>query len=186
MITMKRGDNTTEAFVKEGKSVVKADGSWKTPEEMRAAADGGGDGQGGGNRGRWMGGMLRMVKAPGEAANELVGKIEKFEEKEGALTATLNAEQVRDLVSMGGRRREGSNAPEPKDASGTVTFWLKDGQLAKMETHVKATMTFNGEDRDIDRKTTTEITGIGSSPVVVPEEVAKKLGSAEKPAASPQ
>lgn len=174
MVTWKRGDNTTEAFVKDGKAVMKVEGAWKTPEELAAASEGEG-----GGRGRMMGGMLRNTKAPAVQAADLAGKTEKLEEKDGALSGALTGEAVKNLLTFGGRRRDGSAPPEPKDASGTIKFWIKDGVLTKMETHVKGTMSFNGEDRQIDRKTTTEITAVGSTKLEVPEEVSKKLAAAE-------
>lgn len=172
MVTWKRGDNTTEAFVKDGKAVMKVEGAWKTPEELAAASEGEG-----GGRGRMMGGMLRNTKAPAAQAADLAGKVEKLEEKDGALTGTLSGETLNNLLTFGGRRRDGSAPPAPKDASGTIKFWVRDGVLTKMETHVKGTMSWNGEDRPIDRKTTTEISAVGSTKLEVPEEVSKKLAA---------
>jgi hypothetical protein len=47
--------------------------------------------------------------------------------------------------------------------------------VSKYELKVKGTVTFNGNDRDVDRTTTVEIKNIGSTKVEVPEEARKKL-----------
>jgi hypothetical protein len=76
---------------------------------------------------------------------------------------------------MGGRRRDGSEAPAPTDAKGSVKFWLKDGAIAKMETHVSGKLSFNGNEMTIDRKSTTEIKDVGTTTLDVPEDVKSKL-----------
>lgn len=186
--TMKFGDNTSETFAKDGKFVTKRDGAWKTPQELAAerSADGGGNG-GGRGRGGFGGGAFRNLKSPAEQAAETASKIEKFEEKDGAIIGTLSPEAVKGLLTFGGGGRrggaggDGGNRPEPKDTSGTVTYWLKDGAIAKVQTHVKGTVSANGEDREIDRKTTTEFSAVGSTKLEVPEEVTKKLAEAKAP-----
>ncbi|RYD26084.1 MAG: hypothetical protein EOP86_26460 [Verrucomicrobiaceae bacterium] len=190
LITTKFGDNTSETYVKDGKVVTKRDGSWKTPEEIAAArSNDGGGGGGRGGRGGFGGGAgaFRNLKAPAEQIAETAGKIDKLEEKDGAITGALSADSVKALLTYGGGGRrgggggDGGNRPEPRDVSGTVSYWLKDGTVAKVETHVKGTVSFNGEDREINRKTTTEISAVGSTKLEVPEEVTKKLAEA-KPA----
>jgi hypothetical protein len=79
------------------------------------------------------------------------------------------------MLTMGRPGGGGGNAPEPKDPKGSVKIWLKDGVLAKYEYKVQATMSFQGNDMDIDRTTTVEIKDVGSAKVEVPEEAKKKL-----------
>ena len=52
---------------------------------------------------------------------------------------------------------------------------LKDGALTKYELKTSAKITFQGEERDMDRTRTTEISNIGSTKVEVPEDAKKKL-----------
>ena len=47
--------------------------------------------------------------------------------------------------------------------------------LTKYELKTFAKITFQDEERDIDRTTTTEITDVGSTKVEVPEDAKKKL-----------
>ena len=72
----------------------------------------------------------------------------------------------------------GAPADYAKNASGSVKFWLKDGALAKYVVNVKGTVTTpNGDERDVDLTTTTEIKQIGATKVEVPEAAKKKFGS---------
>ena len=70
-------------------------------------------------------------------------------------------------------------APTPRDAKGSVKFWVKDGQLTKFEVTVRGKITV-GEDKhevDISQTSTVEIKDVGSTRVVVPAEAKKKLMS---------
>jgi hypothetical protein len=56
-----------------------------------------------------------------------------------------------------------------------VKLWVKDGLLSKYEVKVQGKVSFNGNDRDVDRTTTIEIKDIGSTKVQVPDDAKKKL-----------
>ena len=77
------------------------------------------------------------------------------------------------MLTFGGRG--GSNAPEVSGAKGSAKFWVKDGMLSKFEFNVQGTVSFNGNDREVNRTTTIEIKDVGSTKVSVPEEAARKL-----------
>jgi hypothetical protein len=181
-LTSTMGDRTTESIVKAGKSVTKGDAGWQTPEERRAAREaGGGGGGGGGGEGRGgrggfgAGRNLENFKTPAQQAEDLVGKVKELKKDGDALQGELTEEAVKGLLAMGGRRRDGSEAPAPTDAKGTVKFWLKDGALAKMETQVSGKLSFNGNEMNLDRTTTTEIKDVGTTALELPEDAKKKL-----------
>jgi len=81
---------------------------------------------------------------------------------------------VKELLTFG-PRPGGGNGSTPSNAKGSVKFWVKDGVLAKYQFKVQGTMSFNGNDVDIDRTTTVEIKDVGSTTVEVPEAAKKKL-----------
>jgi hypothetical protein len=56
-----------------------------------------------------------------------------------------------------------------------VKFWIKDGVLSKYEFKVTGKVSFNGNDRDVDRTTTVEIKDVGTTKVEVSDEAKKKL-----------
>lgn len=167
-LSMTFGDNTTEAFLKGTKGAVKtSDQDWQSLEELAAAA-----GTEPGPR-QFLVRRLKNFKAPGDEVVDVLGKTKELKKEGDAFTAELTEAGAKDLLSFGGRR--GGNAPEPKNAKGTVKFWVKDGTLSKYQTKLQGTMNFNGEDRDIDRTSTVEIKDQGTTKVEIPEAAQKKM-----------
>jgi hypothetical protein len=170
-LTLRFGDNTTQAFVKNGKGAVKAgDQDWQSLAELAKAA-----GTEPGPR-QFMLRRLQNYKAPAAEAGDLAGKAKEIKKDGEVYAGDLTEAGAKDLLSFGGRR--GANAPEPKNAKGSVKFWVKDGLLAKFELKLQGTINFNGEDRDIDRTTTVEIRDVGTTKLEVPEAAQKKLSDA--------
>ena len=174
-LSMTRGDNTIEVVMKGDKGAVKTPDGWQSFEELQQNADAGG-GQG---RGRFMGRMLRNMRAPAQEASEIAAKTKEITKSDDAYTAQLTEEGAKELLSFRRGARGGNNAggnfPEPTDAKGTAKFWVKDGQLAKYEYNVKGKISFQDQEREIDRTTTVEIKDVGSTKVEVPEEAKKKV-----------
>jgi hypothetical protein len=166
---MTRGDNVIEAVVKGGKGAIKTPEGWQSLAE---AAEG--DGGGGQNPGRFLGRMLQNFKAPAAEAEELVAKAKDLKKDGDAYSGDLTEEGAKALLTFGGRGG-GGNAPEISGAKGSVKFWAKDGVLSKYEYKVQGTVSFNGNDRNVDRTTTVEIKNIGSTKVEVPDDARKKI-----------
>jgi hypothetical protein len=74
-----------------------------------------------------------------------------------------------------GRPTTGDNAPTVTDPKGSVKFWVKGGQLTKYQFHVQGNVSFNGNDRDVDRTTTVEIKDVGTTKIQVSDDARKKL-----------
>jgi hypothetical protein len=166
-LSMQFGDNTTEAVRKGGKWAVKtADHDWQSVAELEAAA-----GTDPGPQ-QFLIRRLQNFKTPAAEAAELPDKVKEVK-KEGVLySGTLTDEGAKEMLSVGRRR---ANAPEPKNAKGSAKLWVKSGALSKSELKLQGSMTFNGEDRDVDRTTTTEFKDIGSTKIDLPDAAKKKL-----------
>jgi hypothetical protein len=164
-VSMARGNNTTEIVIQGTKGAIKIDDGWKSLEEVA------GDQQG---PGRFMARMVQSFKAPAAQAQDLVSKVQDLKEADGAYAGDLTEEGAKSFMSFGGRG--GANAPEISGAKGSAKFWVKDGTLTKFEYRVQGKMTFNNNERDIDRTVTTEIKDIGSTKLDIPEEAKKKIG----------
>ncbi len=67
------------------------------------------------------------------------------------------------------------NGPDISGAKGSVKFWVKDGVLSKYEVKVQGKVSFNGNDRDIDRTTKIEIKDVGTTQIEVPDDAKQKL-----------
>jgi hypothetical protein len=154
------GDNETEIYMKGTNAVLtNPDGGWQT------LADLANDDQG---PGRFMVGMVRNFRTPVSQAADLVAGAKNLVQANGAYTSDLTPDAAKKMLSF---RRGGAGA---SNASGSVQFWVANGELTKYEFHVKGTVSFNGNDRDIDRDTTVEIKNVGSTKIDMPDD-AKKL-----------
>jgi hypothetical protein len=166
-LSMTFGDNTTEAFLKSGKGAVKTqDQDWQSLSELEAAS-----GTEPGPR-RFLIRRLQSLKAPSTEVADLASKTKELKKDGGVYSGDLTEAGAKELLSFG---RRGANAPEPKNAKGSVKIWVKDGALSKYVVNVQGTVNSNGEDRDVDRTTTTEIKEVGTTKVEVPDPAKKKL-----------
>src|SRR5262245_56966016 len=156
-VTMSFGDNRTEAVMKGGKAVVtNQDGDWETVSESD-------DGEG---AARFRSRMIRNFKAPAAQAADLAGAVKELKKDGDVLAGDLTDEGAKAQFRFG----------NVTGAKGSVKFWLKDGVLEKYSVSVKGKVEFNGNERDVDRTTTTEIKDVGTTKVNVPEPAKKKLG----------
>jgi hypothetical protein len=159
-VSMTFNDNTTEFVLQGGKSAIHTDeGGWQALSEL--------DDQG---PGRFLGAMVHNFKAPATQAAELAGQVKELKKDGDAYSGDLTEEGAKGLLQF----RRGGNATV-SDAKGSVKFWIKDGVLSKYEFKVQGKVSFNGNDRDVDRTTTTEIKDIGTTKVEVPDDAKKKL-----------
>jgi hypothetical protein len=157
------GDNSYEIFKKGDKSVfTNPDGGWQTPAEA----------QGQEGPGRFMAGMVRNAKAPGDQAAEIAAGVKEFKADGDAVGGDLTEDAAKNLLRF---RRGGGAGPTITDAKGSAKFWIKDGLLAKFEFKVSGKVDFNGNEMNQDRTTTIEIKDVGTTKVEVPEAAKKKL-----------
>lgn len=157
------GDNTTEIYMKGTNAVLTdPDGGWQTLADMDESQP----------PGRFMVPMIRNFKTPAAQAVDLVAGCKDLQETNGAYSSDLTEEGVKKLMSF---RRRGGNTPNISNSSGTATFWINNGELTKYETHLKGTMTYNGNDVNLERTTTVEFKEVGSTTINVPDDVKKKL-----------
>lgn len=189
-----RGSNTTEAIVKGDKVALKDGDEWKTAEEM-AEGDGSGE-EGGFNRGQFMARRAQTAKVASADALELLGRVKSLKKEGDAYTGELTPEGIKQMFTFPrrGNRGQGQNqaqaeggererrGPDTSDVKGTAKFWVKDGVLAKYESHVTGKMPgFPGRDgapgreTDVTRTTTVEIKDVGTTKVQVAPEARKKL-----------
>ncbi|HLH54295.1 MAG TPA: hypothetical protein VKY92_11840 [Verrucomicrobiae bacterium] len=162
-LSMTMRDNTIEAVKKGEKGAIKNEDGWKSLSEV-ANGDRG--------PGTFMARRLQNFKVPAVQAAELATRTKDLKQDGDVVSGDLTEEGAKSLLTFGGR---GGNGPEVSGAKGSVKFWVKDGVLSKYQTNVKGTISFNGNDRDVDRTTTIEFKDIGSTKVTVPEEATKKL-----------
>jgi hypothetical protein len=165
-LSMTRGDNTIEALIKGNTGAVKTqDNGWQS---LSDASDN--DNGGGFNRMRFLARMLQNYKTPDVQAADLANHAQNLKEDDDMISGDLNEDGVKALFPF----RRG-NGPDISDAKGSAKFWVKDGQLTKYQYHISATISFNGNDHDIDRTTTVDIKDVNATKIVIPDDAKKSL-----------
>jgi hypothetical protein len=179
-LSITRQDNTFEVVIQGDKGAIKTDDGWKSASEA-AASDGGGGGGGGGGFSpeRFLARMIQNYKTPAATAGDIVGKLQNVQKTDDGYSADLPADVVKELLAPPRRRNADANNPGPEisNPTGSIKIWVKDGTLSKEEQNVKGTVSFNGNDRDIDRTTTTEFKDVGSTTITIPDEAKAKLNA---------
>ena len=171
MLSSTFNDVTNESFKKGDKVAVKTDEGWKSGSELESS---GGGGQF--NRGAFAARSMANLKPPAVQVEGLLKVTKELKPSDGAYVGELTTEGVKPLLTFGFRRPGGQQAPEPKEAKGSVKFWIKNGALVKYETHVQGKIIGrDDQEREIDRTTTVEIKEVGTTKITVPEEAQKKL-----------
>jgi hypothetical protein len=156
------GDRTMHTAAKGEKVITKGEDDWEVAD---AEAQG---------PGAFAVRRMRNFKAPAAEAADLAEKSKALKSADGVISGELTEEAVKALLAFGGRR--GGDAPAPKDAKGSVKFWIKDGALSKYEYNVQGKMV-GREDQEfaINRTTTIEIKDAGKTKLALPEDAKKKL-----------
>ena len=173
-VSMAQRGGTAEAVMKGDKSAAKTqDTGWQSLADL-AKADAGG---GGFNPNTFLVTTVQTFKTPAAQAADLAEKAKEIKKGDDAYSGDLTDDGAKALLTLG-RPTTGDNATTAANAKGSVKFWIKDGQLTKYETHLTGTISFNGNDREVDRTTTVEIQNVGATKVEVPDEAKKALNPA--------
>ena len=156
------GDRTMHTAAKGEKVIVKGEEAWETPDA---------DAQG---PGRFAAQRMKTFKAPAAEAADLAEKAKSLQSKEGVTSGDLTEEAVKGLLTF--RRPGNADAPAPKEAKGSVKFWVKEGALTKYEFNVQGkVMGRDDQEMAINRTTTIEIKDAGKTKLALPEDAKKKL-----------
>jgi hypothetical protein len=121
--------------------------------------------------------MLRNYPMPATQAADLADKAKELKRDGNVIAGDLTEDGAKALLTFRprGGGGGGGEAPTISNAKGSVKFWLKDGKPAKYQWHLQGTISFNGNDMDVDRTTTVEIKDVNSTKIEVPAEAKKKL-----------
>ena len=160
-VTFSFGDNTTQIYLKGDKAVANPDDNWQTLAELE-----GDEGQG-----RFLAFIIRNFKAPVAHTEELANAAKELKKDGDAFASDMTEEGAKKQFRWG-------NVTNPK---GSVKFWLKEGQLAKLQFKLTGKVDFNGNEIDVDRDTTIEVKDVGTTKVEVPEAAMKKLNPPPPP-----
>lgn len=169
-LSLARRDTTTDAYMTGmDKGAIKTDEGWRSLSELTQDAGGGG---GGFNPTAWLARTVRNYKAPATQAAELAEQTKALTKEGDAYSGELTEEGAKALLSF---RGGGGQGPTVQNAKGTVKYWVADGKITKYQYNVKGTISFNDNDREVDRTITTEIKEVGTTKVEVPADAKAKM-----------
>ncbi len=163
-LSMTMRDNTIEAVKKGDKGAIKTADGWQSISEATSGDPG---------PGTFIARRVQNFKAPATQAEDLASKVKELKKEGDTYSGDLTDEGAKSQLMFGGR--PGGGGPEISGAKGSVKFWIADGLLSKYQVKVQGKVSFNGNDRDIDRTTTIEIKDVGSTKIQVPDDAKKKL-----------
>jgi hypothetical protein len=162
------GDNTTEAVKKGTNGAVNTEDGWKSLAE--AMKD---NGDGGFNPTMFIARMVQNYKVPAVEAASLADDAKELKSDTNSISGDLTEAGAKELLTFR-RRGNGGDGPTVTNPKGSVKFWIADGKLVKYQYHVQGTVSFNGNDRDVDRTTTVAIKDVNTTKIDVAAD-AKKL-----------
>ena len=173
-------NNSIEVYKKGKKAAIKTDSGWKSADELTSApVDAGARPTPEAMAAR----QAQNFQPPLVQATTVAKNLEGVKAEADGFSADLPEAGAKQMLMFRGRPG-GANAPtppEPQNAKASVRVWTKDGTITKMQYHVTGTVSFGGQDRDIDRTTTTELKDVGTTKLEVPDEVKKVLDAADAP-----
>jgi hypothetical protein len=176
-VSMTVRDNPYEFFVKDGKAVIKTSEGWKTSDEVIAAN---GDTVPP-DPAVFVARFAPNFKTPSQQAADGLKNLQNVQKTDDGYTADLTEQGAKDMMMFRPRGASTNPSAAPQmdisNAKGSFKFWITDGTLTKVQIHISGTITFNGNDRDVDRTVTTEISDVGATTVDVPADAKAKLSS---------
>jgi len=167
-LSMSFNDNMSEAVLKGTNAAIKTpDNGWQSAAE--ALTDNGG----GFNPAMFIARTAQNYKTPAAEAASLAAQAQDLKTGTNGISGDLTEAGAKTLLTF--RRGGNGDGPAVTNPKGSVTFWITDGKLVKYQFHVTGTVSFNGNDRDVDRTTTTEIKDVNTTKIEVSDEAKKKL-----------
>jgi hypothetical protein len=187
-------NQATVLFKGDERFVVETNDGWFTTEELRPAGARGGNpgGPGSGRRGRRGGGfpgapggdgrpvpaysnLQKNLSRPHDEIAIIVAGYVELKVEDGVASGTLNDTSARLLLV-----HPGQHEITPLAAAGAFRLWIKDGALVKYETTLEGKLsveTASGRREVVVRqKSTTTVTGAGTTTFEVPAAARHKLG----------
>ena len=164
-LSLTPGGIPVEVYMKGDKGVARALEGWQTFDEIAQTS----------GTAAAIVRFLKSYKTPAAQSAELARNMSELKEADGILSGELKEDAIKEILLMGGRRREGQETPKTTDAKGTVKFWIKNGALNKYEINVQGKVATADRSVDINRTTTVEIKEIGSTKIEAPAEAKEKI-----------
>lgn len=176
-LSMQFRDNSFDVVIKGDKVAIKTDDGWKSSAEVMANND---DTGGPPPPERFAAMIAQNFKTPVAQAMENVDDLQNIQKTDTGYTADLSDEAAKKALMFRPRRpttNPDDNAPQidVSNAKASMQITVKDGSVTQIQLHTTGTVSFNGNDRDVDRTATTDISDVGSTTIDVPDDAKAKL-----------
>lgn len=156
------GERTMESAAKGEKVAFKGEDGWESVDDQSQGP------------GQFIARRMKNFKGPATEAADLADKTKSLKSADGVVSGDLTEEGAKEFLTFG--RRANPDRPGPKNAKGSVKFWIKDGALAKYEYNVQGKVAGrDGDEIDVNRTTTVEIKDVGKTKVGLSDDVKKLL-----------
>jgi len=160
------GDRTFESAAKGEKVLFKGEDGWEVADPAAEGA------------GQFIARRMRTFKAPALEAADLADKAKSLKSADGVISGDLTEDGAKELLAFGrrGGGGGGGDRPAPKEAKGSVKYWVTGGALTKYEINVSGKVANrDGDEVTINRTTTVEIKDVGKTKLGLSEDNKKKL-----------
>ena len=117
--------------------------------------------------------MIRAMKLPAAEIAELTRRSTNLREENGVSTADLDEEAAKDVLQRSGGRA--AKDERPSQAKGDLKVWTTNGIVSKYQYTLSGKQPRDGQEVDVARTVTVEITDVGTTTVAVPERIKEKL-----------
>jgi hypothetical protein len=160
LVSMPGRDGSFQTAFLLKKSAAETQDGWRSAEELENAE----------GFGRFLVFILRGFKPPAAELEQLVKHSVEPKLESGKFESKLKEDGVKELLSFGD-----GNGPTVKNPAGSLKISLKDGIIESYELSLQGSMSFNGNDFDLNRVTKVEILKIGETEFELPAKAMEKL-----------
>ena len=165
LLSFSSGDYFVRVALKGGKGLVNIGEGWKSADDLADQR----------RTARFVTRIVGGFKSPAALAQQLATLTKNLKQDGETYIAQLIGNDANEVNAPLSSFRGGGGGREMTNAKATVTFWIRDGVLEKLQVRSTGTISRGGNDMNVDRTTTVEFRDVGNTKVELPEDLKKKL-----------
>jgi hypothetical protein len=169
------GDSNYEVVIKGNKAAIQTDDGWDSSANILASASDPPSPPVIAAR------IAQNFRSPSDQMLENVDDLQNIQKTDTGFTADFSDEAAKRLLLFRPRHtattNPDNNVPQmdASNAKASIRITLKNGQISQIQLHTTGTITFDGDDHDVDRTTTTDISDVGTTKIDVPGDAKAKM-----------
>jgi hypothetical protein len=169
------GDGNYQIVIKGDKAAVQTDDGWESSGEALASGSDPPSPETIAAR------IAQNFRCPADQVLDELDNLQNIQKTDSGYKADFSDEAAKRALLFRPRHmattNPDNNAPQmdASNAKASIQITLKDGQISQIQLHTTGTVTFDGDDRDVDRTMTTDISDVGTTTTNVPGDAKAKL-----------